>query len=569
MIWYYIITFVLSLLCSSIYLGRYRKHYDVQFTLVYILVPIVMLGYLSLALSHNLEEAILANKIVYLGGCFTLTIITLYIMSMCRVKISQTMLVLVNILNLIFYLGVLSIGYSNIFYKSATFTIENGVGMLHKEYGLLHNLFYAYLFIEFIACFAALIYGYRKRPDASMKNIRLLYLAQTVSFLSFFFSKLLHLKLELLPLSYVVNQFIFLIIVNRMVLYNIDELVIDTLSEKGNIGFISFDFDKNYLGSNQAAKRFFPQLKELRVDKPFISDDKLSLRINKWLTDFEQDNYKNEQQFGQQGLAYRFNISYLFDGKYNRGYQLMVTDTTEEQSYLKLLSNYNADLQKDVEKNIQKIRKMNDSFIMGMATMVEGRDNSTGGHIRRTSDVVKMLIDEMKKDNTFNLDDEFCTAVIKSAPMHDLGKITVDDAILRKPGKLTPEEYEKMKSHAPEGAKIVHKVLEGLDNERLKTIAENIAHYHHEKWDGTGYPDGLKGEEIPLEARIMAIADFYDALVSKRHYKPAMPFDQAYDIIMDGMGKFFDKRLEKYFVAAREKLEEYYRNQPDDDKPTY
>ena len=127
MIWYYIITFVLSLLCSSIYLGRYRKHYDVQFTLVYILVPIVMLGYLSLALSHNLEEAILANKIVYLGGCFTLTIITLYIMSMCRVKISQTMLVLVNILNLIFYLGVLSIGYSDIFYKSATFTIETAL----------------------------------------------------------------------------------------------------------------------------------------------------------------------------------------------------------------------------------------------------------------------------------------------------------------------------------------------------------------------------------------------------------------------------------------------------------
>ena len=103
MIWYYIITFALSLICSSIYLGRYHRHYDVQFTLVYILVPIVMMGYLALALAHNLEEAVLANKIVYLGGCFTLTIITLYIMSMCRITITQTMMVLINILNLIFY----------------------------------------------------------------------------------------------------------------------------------------------------------------------------------------------------------------------------------------------------------------------------------------------------------------------------------------------------------------------------------------------------------------------------------------------------------------------------------
>ena len=142
--------------------------------------------------------------------------------------------------------------------------------------------------------------------------------------------------------------------------------------------------------------------------------------------------------------------------------------------------------------------------------------------------------------------------------MHDLGKIAVDDAILRKPGRFTPEEFEKMKAHAAEGQKIVHQILEGTDDDYFRQIAENVAHYHHERVDGSGYPTGLKGDEIPIEARIMAIADVYDALVSKRVYKEKMSFEDANKIILDGMGTQFDKNLEKYYLAARSKLEKYY-----------
>ena len=144
--------------------------------------------------------------------------------------------------------------------------------------------------------------------------------------------------------------------------------------------------------------------------------------------------------------------------------------------------------------------------------------------------------------------------------MHDLGKIAVDDQILRKPGRFTPEEFEIMKTHAAEGARIVSKILEGTDDEEFAKTAINVAHYHHERWDGSGYPEGLKGEDIPLEARIMAVADVYDALVSKRVYKEKMSFEDADKIIMDGMGKHFDPRLEEFYVRARPKLEEYYRN---------
>jgi len=247
-------------------------------------------------------------------------------------------------------------------------------------------------------------------------------------------------------------------------------------------------------------------------------------------------------------------------GRFYHGYQLLITDDTKNQEYVKLITSYNSELEKEVEQKTKNIQEIQNKFILGMATMVEGRDNSTGGHIKRTSDCMVILIDEMKKDNFPGLSDEFCKNIIRAAPMHDLGKITIDDAILRKPGKFTPEEFEIMKTHAPEGARIIKKILDGIDDKAFFNIAVNVAHYHHERWDGSGYPKGLKGDNIPIEARIMAVVDVYDALVSKRVYKESMSFEAANNIILEGMGKHFDKRLEPYYLKARPRLEQYYKD---------
>ena len=201
---------------------------------------------------------------------------------------------------------------------------------------------------------------------------------------------------------------------------------------------------------------------------------------------------------------------------------------------------------------------LQDKLVLGMATMVEGRDNSTGGHIKRTSDVVRFLVEEMIKDPSLDLNATFYQSLIKAAPMHDLGKITIDDVILRKPGKFTPEEYQTMKTHSASGAVILTQILKDVTDKNFEMVAINVAHYHHERWDGKGYPQGLKGEEIPLEARIMAIADVYDALVSKRVYKDEFSFDEAYRIIIENMGKQFDPGLERYFDRARKRIENYY-----------
>ena len=221
---------------------------------------------------------------------------------------------------------------------------------------------------------------------------------------------------------------------------------------------------------------------------------------------------------------------------------------------------FNDELKKEVEEKTKHIEALNDSFILGMATMVESRDNSTGGHIRRTSDVVRILTDTIRSGEALQISDDFCKNLVKAAQMHDLGKISVDDDILRKPGRFTPEEFDKMKVHAAEGARVVHEILKDTDDTDFRVIAENVAHYHHERMDGSGYPEGLKGEEIPLEARIMSIADVYDALVSKRVYKDSYSFDRADQIILEGMGTQFDPGLKVYYETARPKLEEYYSN---------
>ena len=217
------------------------------------------------------------------------------------------------------------------------------------------------------------------------------------------------------------------------------------------------------------------------------------------------------------------------------------------------------EMSSSIEEKTQKIYQIQNSIITGMATMVESRDNSTGGHIKRTSECVKLFISEIKKYDEFkNLPDYFCADVIKAAPMHDLGKIAVDDSILRKPGNFTDEEYEKMKKHSEEGVKIIENVLSEVDDKNFKNIAINIAHYHHEKYNGQGYPDRLKGTEIPLEARIMALADVFDALVSKRCYKDTFSYDKAFSIIQDSLDSHFDPELGKIFIESRDKLEMLY-----------
>ena len=196
-----------------------------------------------------------------------------------------------------------------------------------------------------------------------------------------------------------------------------------------------------------------------------------------------------------------------------------------------------------------RVERMQKSIISSLSAIVEERDEGTGDHIRRTENYVEKLLRRMRAHSRYaELTKDFCNYVILAAPMHDVGKIRIPDAILNKPGKLTPEEFEIIKTHSAHGAEIVRKTMSDVEEQAYCDVAYNIARYHHERYDGTGYPDGLKGEEIPLEARIMALADVYDALVSERVYKKAFSKSEARRIILEGSGTQFDPELVPLFL---------------------
>lgn len=227
------------------------------------------------------------------------------------------------------------------------------------------------------------------------------------------------------------------------------------------------------------------------------------------------------------------------------------------------LERYKDELEVDIEsknkvlqEHNRKLIEMQNNTIIGMANLIESRDGDTGEHVKNTSLYVGMLAKEAQKNRYCSniLTDEYIEMLIKAAPMHDIGKIIVPDAILQKPGKLTVEEFEQMKAHALEGGRIVQEVLGGIEEQEYVDIASEVASGHHEKWDGTGYPFGLKESDIPVSARIMAIADVFDALVSKRCYKEAMPADVAFSIIEKDAGTHFDPVLAKMFVRMKDEI---------------
>lgn len=217
------------------------------------------------------------------------------------------------------------------------------------------------------------------------------------------------------------------------------------------------------------------------------------------------------------------------------------------------LLNKNEVLEAEVADRLKEILLIQDVSIHALARLAETRDPETGNHIRRTQSYVRALATQLRTHPRFSacLSAEYVEQLAKSAPLHDIGKVGIPDQILLKPGKLTPEEWEIMKTHARLGSD----AIELAERDAVKpvaflAIAKEIAHWHHERWDGSGYPDGLIGDAIPVPARLMALADVFDALISRRVYKPPMPYEQAREIIILDRGRHFDPDVVEAFIAV-------------------
>jgi len=210
------------------------------------------------------------------------------------------------------------------------------------------------------------------------------------------------------------------------------------------------------------------------------------------------------------------------------------------------LARYRHMLEHLVSVKTREVTRTYESTLEVLATIIEYRNLESGAHIRRTTLLTDILVDHMLEDDNFkdSLAEENVSSLVKASALHDIGKIGIPDSILLKPGKLTPDEFDVIKTHTSIGSHIIDSISENLpDNDQYLKYAKEIAHYHHERWDGTGYPEGLAGADIPLSARIISIVDVYDALTSPRCYKNAYTHEVSLGIILEAKGTQFDPGL--------------------------
>ena len=532
-----------------------------------ITVIISSFGYYFLSISRTLEEAVFSQIIGYVGGVFLPIFYFFLVLEICHFKLSEYIKIILVLCQGCIYGFVCTIGRGKLFYKSVDMHIENGMVVLDKVYGPVHTLAIGAMYLYLFLSFAVVIYAIAKKKSVDRKNVITMLVLMAIAIGVYGIEKAFGTEYTIIPFAFNVLMLGALIPIYDSNIFTVyeNENIIDEQLE--NIGFLTFDINRAYKGCNSYMENVFPELTQYRLGQVINNCSQNLQRLIDKIDNIEEAYKSNSLK---EHIHLKINSFLLNDRYYDgmihiltnsigklKGYTIEIRDNTEHYMTLALEERYNDELAKEVEEKTSKIKSIQEKTILGMAQMVESRDLSTGGHIKRTSDVVRIFAKKLV-DADLGLTPDFLSLVIRSAPMHDLGKIGVDDAVLRKQGRFTDEEYDKMKMHSEIGYHMVSEILSGVEEQDFVRVAENVAHYHHEKVNGTGYPEGLKGEEIPIEARIMALADVFDALVSKRCYKDAFSYERAYEIIENDAGTHFDKQLAMVFLSCKEELEKYY-----------
>lgn len=557
----YLVTFLLSVVMCVRFLVRNKKA-DSTFISFAFLIMINNLGRYLLATSETTEMALWANKFMYVGGCFVPYMLALLMANLCNIKIPDWLKCVGAIPSAVVYGFVITIGKSDIYYKNAELAFGDGYSYLKKEYGPMHNL-YPILMVTFCVLYVVIImYAIIKRNRISVLTLSITGGMGLFTIGTYIVQRVLHSTIEWISVSYLVCIIIMTMLYERINMFDMSANIANSVERMHEYGYIVFDKQHRFINANNYAEELFPEIREWKPDAvPTTESGSQCNEILQYCLEKQKEGLSNTRNKTISLGEHWFELVVRDIAYTNKkvGYLLEIVDRTAEKQYMSAIESYNQKLEKEVEEKTANIVYVKDMMVLGMSSMVESRDSSTGGHIKRTSKVVELFSDRlMKYEDTLGMTRDFLKLVAKAAPMHDLGKIAVDDRILRKQGRFTDEEFNEMKKHATAGGEIVDSILNGVEDEEFVKIARNVAYYHHEKYDGNGYPFGLKGENIPIEARIMALADVFDALVSKRCYKEAYSYDKAFSIIKDSIGTHFDPKLGDVFLKCRPELETLY-----------
>ena len=536
---------------------------DAHYWTIVILIPIIVLGYCLKTTVTEVESVAYLFCFIYLDSTFLIVLVLFSMLQNLGIKVRGWMKVIAYGLSSV-HIAILAIcTHNDLYYKTITIektSIGNATKMESGPLKIYHYIFLAVLFIWLVIM---LIAGIRKSKTYSRKILNIYGSAVLIGMLTHLVEGIVSADFTILPFIYVLGEIILVCGYDYLHAHDVACVVVERNSSSDSRGYVTIGRNHEFLGCNDRAFDFLPFLKDQIKDAVIENDDDDELKntINTLIDSYELAG-KKSVRFMVNDMTCVCEIMPFSNrtGGKNIGYMLDLRDATEEQKNLDIIKSYNERLNEEVIEKTNNIKDIQRKVVLGMANMIENRDNNTGGHVKRTSDIIHIIVDEIKKQGRINITDEYARDIVRAAPTHDLGKVSIDSNILNKPARLTDDEFKIMKTHSTKSGEMVLILLDGVEEKRFVDVAFNVARFHHERWDGRGYPEGLVGSMIPLEARIMAVADVYDALVSKRCYKEPMSFEQAAKIMRESMGTQFDPNMASVFEGCREQLEQYYKN---------
>lgn len=526
-------------------------------TLIVICCGFIWMGYWVGIQSTSVEQLIIGKKLNYLGACNVYFALILFYIKYYRIYKYKFSVTLLGLIGLAFTAITFTMDKHTWYYKSFAVDTSGPFIELAKEYGPLHTAYVVMVIIYSGIALAITIAETKKKSlhRADIKNSIALLSIVIVPSACYIAEKISHPVIHIVPfgLLFTNASLIYLIGGNRICDINI--LAREYLYDSIDDGIIVIDENMNYKDANNLAKELYPMLEHTPIGASISS---ASEEISQLIQSETKD--KKERYLEIENKVYRTRLKQVKTKKRVTGYVLWLEDVTAESNSRRLIENYQKDLESEVSRKTAQLKNLQIQMVNGFAAIVENKNLITGDHIQRTSGYVDAIARELKRTGKFEhiLTDSYLKKLKMAAPLHDIGKVSIPDQILDKPDKLTKEEFEIIKTHSMNGAKIIEKTMAGSDDKEYFEMAKEVARYHHEKWDGNGYPSGLAGADIPLDARIMAVADVFDALVSERPYKRPYTLPEAFDIICNESGSHFDPEIVEAFLNIKAEIEEMH-----------
>ncbi len=572
---YFAVLLIISIMITVYISKKNYENIDIYYWTIAILIPLIILGYWLKTRVTTPDAAAITMCYIYLDSTVLLTVILFAILHFLRVTVNPIVKVITYLTAFAHMFIIWCCIDNDLYYKSITL-VDTGMGIATKmENGPLKIVHWIYLGAMIAVILTIILIAWLKRGTYSRRTLIIYTILVTVGLGLYALEAIESVQFSNLPTLYVIADIFIAISYDRDHVHDIASLISKQQERKNSRGYAAIDLSGRYLSSNVKIYDFFPELELQIVDtklKNCMAADVLYGLIKEFKE--KQVDYKIFQVGEMSCRCEISEFSLQKNGKV-QGYLFDVRDVTEEQRVLDVMQDYNDTLNAAIDKQVDKSREIRRKVVLRLAELAETQDKFVGNHIGRTSEFLRILLNEIKKQELFDISDTKIAYIMNAAPMHDFGRISVDSQIRRKKTELTEEEFASLRKHPIVSGNFVHLILDEVEEQEYIDTAYNVARYHHERWDGRGYPDGLVGEMIPVEARVMSLADAYDEAINERlsaikavagdvdeEVKNNI-IDQALTeaavTIEEYMGSRLDPNMLTVFIGCREELEAAYK----------